>query len=110
MWTTFATKAQKQLYMKFVCKFFKFSKSSKPNQPVLLIYELAWKTCSKLHVRLLLWPKLPTYFDDVTTIENNGQVCVNIDATLVAIFGIGENIHVYNIYYNNTQLSHLFHL
>ena len=29
-----------------------------------------------------------TYFDDVTTIENNGQVHVNIDATLVAIFRI----------------------
>ena len=27
------------------------------------------KTCSKLHVRLILWSKLPTYFDDVTTIE-----------------------------------------
>ena len=46
------------------------------------------KTCSKLHVRLLLWPKLPTYFDDVTIIENNRQVLVNIDATLVAIFRI----------------------
>ena len=45
------------------------------------------KTCSKLHVRLLLWPKLPTYFNDVTTIENNRQV--NVAATLVAIFRIG---------------------
>ena len=43
MWATFATKAQKQLYMKFVCKFFyRFSDSSKPSQSVLLIYELAW--------------------------------------------------------------------
>ena len=46
------------------------------------------KTCSKLHVSLLLLPKLPTYFDDVTTIENNWQVCVNVDATLLAIFRI----------------------
>ena len=29
---------------------------------------------------------LPTYFDDVTAIENNRQVRMNIDATLVAIF------------------------
>ena len=47
-----------------------------------------WKTCSKLHIRLLLWPKLPTYFDGVTTIENNRQVRVNVGVTLVAIFRI----------------------
>ena len=46
------------------------------------------KTCSKLLVKLLLWPKLPTCFDDVTTIENNRQVHVKIDSTLVAIFCI----------------------
>ena len=33
-------------------------------------------------------PVLPTYFDDVTTIENNRQVRVNIDARLVAKFRI----------------------
>ena len=38
------------------------------------------KNCSKPHERLLLWPKLPTYFYDAKTIENNRQVCVNIDA------------------------------
>ena len=41
-------------------------------------------------VRLLLWPKLPTYFDDVTKMEHNRQVRVNIDATLVAIFHIAK--------------------
>ena len=51
------------------------------------------KTCSKLHVRLLLSPKLPTYFDDITTIQNNRQVRVNIDATLVAILRI-DSQHV----------------
>ena len=40
---------------------------------------------------LLLWPKVPTFFDDVTTIEINRQVRVNIDATLVAIFRIEKN-------------------
>ena len=35
---------------------------------------------------------LPTYFDVVTTIENNRQVRVNIDVTLVAIF----RIDIYN--------------
>ena len=35
-----------------------------------------------------MWQKLPTYFDDVTTIENNRQVRVNVDATLDAIFRI----------------------
>ena len=40
------------------------------------------KTSSKLLLQL------PTYFDDVTTIENNRQVRVNIDVTLVAIFRI----------------------
>ena len=39
---------------------------------------------------LLLRSKLPTYFNDVTTIENNRQVRVNIDATLVAIFRIKQ--------------------
>ena len=43
MWATFATKAQKQLYMKFDGNFFlRFSDSSKPSQSVSLIYELAW--------------------------------------------------------------------
>ena len=67
---------------------------------VSLIYELAWlagtrkseENCSKPHVRLLLWPKLPTYFDDVTTIENNQQVRVNIDATLFAIVRIVKSV------------------
>ena len=35
---------------------------------------------------------LPTYFDDVTTIENNRQVRVKIDAMLVAILRIGSQI------------------
>ena len=43
MWATFATKVQKQLYMKFVRKYFLDfrSDSSKPGQSVSLIYELA---------------------------------------------------------------------
>ena len=95
MWATFATKAQKQLYMKFVCNFFLDipipASQSNPcrlftNWLGLLESVNLRKTCSKLHVRLLLWSKLPTYFDDVKTMENNGQVSVNVDATLVAIF------------------------
>ena len=76
--------------------FIRFSNTSQPKQSVSLIYELAWlagsvnlrKTCSKLHVRFLLWPKFPTYFDDVTTIENNRQVSLNIDATFIYIVAI----------------------
>ena len=72
--------------------FLRFSDSSKPIQSVSLLYLLESvnlrKTCSKLHVRLLLWSKLPIYFDDVRTMENNRQVRVNIDATLVTIFCI----------------------
>ena len=37
---------------------------------------------------LLLWSKLPTYFDDITTMENSRQVHLKIDATLAAIFRI----------------------
>ena len=97
MWETFATTAQKHLYIKLVWKFFLDFPI-----PASLANPYRWftnwlglleslnlrKTCSKLHVKLLLWPKLPTYFDDITTIENNRQVRVNIDATLVAIFRI----------------------
>ena len=89
MWTTFAIKAKKQFNMKFVCKFFfdfpipagqanlfcQFTNSLGLLESVNLR-----KTCSKLHVRLLLLSNLPTYFDDVATIENNRQVRVNIDA------------------------------
>ena len=83
MWAAFATKAQKQFYMKFVWQFFldlpipvsqanpyrKFT-----NWLGLLESVNLKKTCSKLHVWFLFWPKLPIYFDDVTTIENNWQV------------------------------------
>ena len=95
MWATIRTKAQKQLYMKFVCKFFLDSPipACQANRYRLFTNWLSLlesvnlrKICSKRHVKLLLWPKLPTYFDDVATIENNRQVLVNIDATLVAIF------------------------
>ena len=101
MWASFATKAQKQFYMKFVCKFvfdFRFQKANP-----ISIYNLRIgllesvnhrKTCSKIHVSLLLWPKLPTYFDDVTTIENNRQVWVNVDARLVAIFCIMKALKI----------------
>ena len=80
--------------------FLRFSDSSKPGQSISLIYEFArlagfrkseenlLKTSCQVHGRLFLWSKLPTYFDDVTTIENNRQVRVNIDVTLVAIFRI----------------------
>ena len=40
------------------------------------------------------WSKLPTYFDDITTIENNPQVRMNIDATLVAIFCIDMSTNI----------------
>ena len=71
-----------------------FSDSSKPIKSVSSIYEWAWlagirkseqTSCKVAPVTKL---KLPTYFDDVTTIENNRQVHVNIDATLVAILRI----------------------
>ena len=76
--------------------FLRFSYSSKPSQSVSYIYELAWfagickseKNLLKIHVRLLLRSKLLTYFDDVTTIESNRKVRVNVDAKLVAIFRI----------------------
>ena len=109
MMATFATKAQKQLYMKFVCKF--LLDSSKPIR--ILIYELVWlaemtvnlrknllKT-SCTNVRLLLWPKLPTYFDDVMTIENNRQVRVNVDATLVAIFRMRWHIRSKGFFFHH---------
>ena len=101
MWATFPTKAQKQLYMKFVCTFsldFPIPASqANPYQYFTNLFGLLdsvnpRKTCSKRHGRLFLWSKLPTYFDDVTTIENNRKVRVNIDVTLVAIFRILENI------------------
>ena len=51
----------------YVQVFLRFSDSSKPSLSILMIYELAWllesvnlrKTCSKLHVKLLLWPNCP---------------------------------------------------
>ena len=97
MWATCATKAQKQPYMKFVCKFF-LDFPIQASQGYPYHYFMNWlvvlesvnlrKNCSKFYERLLLRPKLPTYFDDVTTIENNRQVRVNVDVTLVAIFRI----------------------
>ena len=100
MWATFATKAQKHLYIKFVCKFvLDFPIPASQANPYLKF--MNWlrlqesinlrKTCSILHVRLLdlvLWQQLPTYFDNFTTIENNWQVHVKIDMTLLAIFHI----------------------
>ena len=86
--------------MKFVCKFFlDFPIQASQGYPYhefmnwLVVLESVnlRKNCSKLHERLLLRPKLPTYFDDVTTIENNRQVRVNVDVTLVAIFRIARN-------------------
>ena len=82
-------KHRNKLHEIFVQVFLRFSDSSKPGQSLSLIYGLAWlagigkseENLLKINVGLLLWPKLPTYFDDVTTIENNRQVRVNIDAT-----------------------------
>ena len=97
MWATSPTKAQKQLNMKFVCKFF-LDFPIPASQANLYRYFMNLfglldsvnpsKTCSKLHGRLFLRSKLPTYFDDVMTIENNRQLRVNIDVTLVAILRI----------------------
>ena len=50
-----------------------------------------------------MWPKLPTYFDDVTTIKNNRQVGVNIDATLVAIFRIPNKVYMVRVSKNSTR-------
>ena len=48
------------------------------------------------------------YFSDVTTIENNRQVCVNIDVTLVAMFRIAPSILEISAHgYPMTQLSPL---
>ena len=48
------------------------------------------------------------YFGDVTTIENNRQVRVNIDATLVAMFRIAPSILEISAHgYPMTQLSPL---
>ena len=71
-------KDRKKLYMKFVCK--AFLDFPIPTSQTYLFREFKnllsllesvnlGKTCSKLHVRLLLRSKLPTYFDDVATIE-----------------------------------------
>ena len=49
------------------------------------------------------------YFGDVMTIENNRQVRVNIDATLVAMFRNASSILEISAYgYPMTQLSLLF--
>ena len=71
-------KGRKKLYMKFVCKVF-LDFPVQTSQANLYRYFTNWlsllesvnlrKTCSKLHVRLPLRSKLPTYFDDVTTID-----------------------------------------
>ena len=85
--------------------FLRFSDSSQPSQSISLIYKLAWlagirkseENLLKTSFKLLLWPKLLTYFDDVTPIENNRQVGVNIDATLVAMFHIISVVNVLTI-------------
>ena len=75
--------------------FLRFSDSSKPNQSASLIYhvyELAWFTgigkSEKNWLQTLCQVAPMTKVDDVTTIENNRHVRVNVDATLVAIFRI----------------------
>ena len=58
--------------------------------PGLLKSKNLRKICTKSHIRFLLWPKGPTYYDDVATIENKRHVRVNIaiDTTLVTMFSI----------------------
>ena len=95
MWATFATKAQKQLNMKFVCKFF-LDFPIPASQCVSSIYELAWlagirksgENLLKTSCKAAPVPKVAHIFYDVMTIENNRQVRLNIDATLVAIFHV----------------------
>ena len=48
---------------------------------------------------------MPTYFDDVTTIENNRQVRVNIDATLVAIFRIESQLTHCKLYFIHLKIT-----
>ena len=84
----------RQLYMKFVCNFFlDFLIPASQANPChsftnclgLLESVNLRKTCSKLHVRLPLRSKLPIYFDDVMTMENNRQVHVNIGHSVLEI-------------------------
>ena len=80
--------------------FLRFSDSSKPSQSVLLTYKMTWLAeIRKSDENLLKSCKVApvtkvqiTYFGDVTTIENNREVRVNIDATLVAMFRIAPSI------------------
>ena len=96
--------------------FLRFSDSSKPSQSVLLIYKMAWlaeirksdenlpKSCKVAPVTKVQITNV--YFGDVTTIENNRQVRVNIDATLVAMFRIAPSILEISAHgYPITQLS-----
>ena len=98
--------------------FLRFSDSSKPSQSVLLIYKMAWlaeirksdenvlKSCKVAPVTKVQITNV--YFGDVTTIENNRQVRVNIDATLVAMFRIAPSIlEISEHGYPMTQLSPL---
>ena len=94
---------EKTLHEIFVQGFLRFSDSNKPRQSVSLIYEVTWlagigkswenllKTACKvapaIKVAHIFWWRQDNR-NDVTTIENNRQVRVNIDATLVAIFRI----------------------
>ena len=65
--------------MKFVCKFFlDFPIAAIQINLYWLVYEFAW--FAGIHKS--------EDFDDVTTIENNRQVRMNIDAMLAAIFRI----------------------
>ena len=95
--------------------FLRFSDSSKPSQSVLLIYKMTWlagirksdenllKSCKVAPVTKVQITNV--YFGDVTTIENNRQVRVNIDATLVAMSPSILEISAHG--YPMTQLSPL---
>ena len=52
----------------------------------------------KTSCKVALWSKLLTYFDDVTAMENNRQVRVNIDSTLIAIFHISSLIFIFSFF------------
>ena len=89
------------LHEVFVQVFLRFSDSSKSSQSEnvswlyctyrldLLESENLRKLAQKLHVKLLLSQKLPTYYDEVTTIKNNQQVRVNVRTEVFATFCIG---------------------
>ena len=96
--------------------FLRFSDSSKPSRSVLLTYKMTWLAeIRKSEENLLKSCKVApvakvqiTYFGDVTTIENNRQVRVNIDETLVAMFRIAPSILEISAHgYPMTQVSPL---